>query len=146
MDWIACLEALLELEGCPGLEPALVIDYLEQAAEALEHLHSHDPRSCGDVKPANLILTSLGRIVVVDFGPSSRPPTTCAERAPPATWHPESPRGATDRRIGRLLVRRHRADAAHRRTPTTAADLGRDRTRADPRVERIVRANLATDR
>ena len=37
MDWIegADLEALLELEGRPGLEPALAIDYLEQAAEAL---------------------------------------------------------------------------------------------------------------
>ena len=41
---------------------------------ALEHLHTHDPTVVhGDVKPANLILTSSGRIVLVDFGLSSRP-------------------------------------------------------------------------
>src|SRR5580765_5557389 len=76
MDWIdgMNLEALLELEGRPGLDPVLAVDYLEQAAEALAHLHSHDPPVVlGDVKPANLILTSSGRIVVVDFGLSSTP-------------------------------------------------------------------------
>ena len=60
--------------GPPGLDPALAIGYLEQAAEALEHLHTHDPPVVhGDVKPANLILTSSGRIVLVDFGLSSTP-------------------------------------------------------------------------
>ena len=76
MDWIEGmdLEALLEAEGRPGLDPALAIGYLEQAAEALEHLHAHDPPVVhGDVKPANLILTSSGRIVLVDFGLSSTP-------------------------------------------------------------------------
>jgi WD40 repeat protein/tRNA A-37 threonylcarbamoyl transferase component Bud32 len=76
MDWIegTDLEALLDLEGRRGLDPALVIGYLEQAAEALEHLHTHDPPVVhGDVKPANLILTSSGRIVLVDFGLSSMP-------------------------------------------------------------------------
>lgn len=66
MDWIegADLEALLDREGRPGLEPAVAIGYLEQAAEALEHLHAHDPLVVhGDVKPANLILT-----VRVDHG------------------------------------------------------------------------------
>src|SRR5262245_64658409 len=61
MDWIKGMdiEALLELEGNPGLDPALAIDYLEQAAEALGHLHVHDPPVVhGDVKPANLILAS----------------------------------------------------------------------------------------
>jgi serine/threonine protein kinase len=76
MDWIegTDLEALLEVEGSPGLDPARAIGYLEQAAEALEHLHAHDPPVVhGDVKPANLILTSSGRIVLVDFGLSSTP-------------------------------------------------------------------------
>src|SRR5919197_1360515 len=76
MDWIegTDLEALLDVEGRPGLEPALAIGYLEQAAEALEHLHTHDPPVVhGDVKPANLILTSSGRVVLVDFGLSSTP-------------------------------------------------------------------------
>ena len=76
MDWIegTDLAALLDVEGRPGLEPALAIDYLEQAAEALEHLHGHDPPVVhGDVKPANLILTASGRVVLVDFGLSSTP-------------------------------------------------------------------------
>src|SRR5436309_13909250 len=74
MDWIdgTDLQALLEADG--ALAPALAIDYLEQAAEALMHLHTHDPPVVhGDIKPANLILTSAGRIVLVDFGLSSTP-------------------------------------------------------------------------
>src|SRR4029450_11045844 len=56
--------------------------YLEQAAEALEHLHGHDPAVVhGDVKPANLILTSSGRIVVVAFGMSAPPPGDGLRRA-----------------------------------------------------------------
>src|SRR5919201_1316069 len=45
MDWIdgTDLEALLHVDGRPGLEPALAIGYLEQAAAALAHLHGHDP-------------------------------------------------------------------------------------------------------
>src|SRR4029077_17465163 len=65
MDWIAGrdLEALLEAEGRPGLDPALAIGFLEQAPAALEHLHTHDPPVVhGDVKPANLILTPSGRV------------------------------------------------------------------------------------
>jgi len=76
MDWIdgTDLDRLLRLEGRPGLEPGLAISYLEQAAAALEHLHGHDPPVVhGDVKPANLILTSAGRVVLVDFGLSSMP-------------------------------------------------------------------------
>ena len=76
MDWIegTDLEALLDAEGRPGLDPAVAIGYLGQAAEALEHLHTHDPPVVhGDVKPANVILTSSGRIVLVDFGLSSTP-------------------------------------------------------------------------
>src|SRR5262245_58315086 len=76
MDWIdgTDLEALLRAQGRPGLDPALAIDYLEQAARALEHLHGHDPPVVhGDVKPANLVLAASGRVVLVDFGLSSTP-------------------------------------------------------------------------
>src|SRR5262245_28474445 len=76
MDWIEGrdLAAVLDADGHPGLDPELTIDYLEQAAEALDHLHLHRPTVVhGDVKPANLILTSSGRVALVDFGLSSRP-------------------------------------------------------------------------
>src|SRR5262245_51057035 len=76
MDWIEGrdLDAVLTAEGRPGLDPALVIDYLEQASEALEHLRTHAPPVVhGDVKPANLVLTSAGKVVLVDFGLSSQP-------------------------------------------------------------------------
>ena len=48
MDWIdgTDLEAVLGAEGRPGLDPALAIGYLEQAAEALGHLHGTTRRSC----------------------------------------------------------------------------------------------------
>jgi len=74
MDWIEGLDLdrLLRAEGTPGLAPSTVLRYLAQAAEALTYLHAHDPAVVhGDVKPANLILTSGGRIVLVDFGVAS---------------------------------------------------------------------------
>src|SRR5262244_3715802 len=44
MDWIegSDLETVLDGQGRPGLDPVLAIGYLEQAAEALRHLHAHD--------------------------------------------------------------------------------------------------------
>ena len=58
----------------PGLAPSSVLAYLAQAAEALTHLHSQTPPVIhGDVKPANLILTTGGRVKLVDFGISSAP-------------------------------------------------------------------------
>ena len=98
MDWIegTDLEALLDVDGRPGLDPALTISYLEQAAEALEHLHTHDPRVVhGDVKPANLILTSSGRIVLVDFGLSSTPTDELRRAGTAGYVAPEVAAGAT---------------------------------------------------
>jgi WD40 repeat protein/class 3 adenylate cyclase/energy-coupling factor transporter ATP-binding protein EcfA2 len=74
MDWIegTDLGRLLAEQGAPGLPPSTVLRSLAQAAEALTFLHRHDPPVVhGDVKPANLILTEHGRIVVVDFGIAS---------------------------------------------------------------------------
>jgi WD40 repeat protein/class 3 adenylate cyclase/predicted Ser/Thr protein kinase/energy-coupling factor transporter ATP-binding protein EcfA2 len=74
MDWIegTDLGRLLAEQGTPGLAPSTVLRSLAQAAEALTFLHSHDPPVVhGDVKPANLILTGRGRIVLVDFGIAS---------------------------------------------------------------------------
>ena len=76
MDWVegTDLATLLRDRGRPGLAPSSVFAYLSQAAEALTHLHSQVPPVIhGDVKPANLILTTGGRVKLVDFGISSAP-------------------------------------------------------------------------
>jgi WD40 repeat protein/class 3 adenylate cyclase len=74
MDWIegTDLAGLLAEQGTPGLAPSTVLRALAETAEALTFLHGHDPPVVhGDVKPANLVLTERGRIVVVDFGIAS---------------------------------------------------------------------------
>jgi WD40 repeat protein/class 3 adenylate cyclase/energy-coupling factor transporter ATP-binding protein EcfA2 len=74
MDWIegTDLGRLLAEQGTPGLPSSTVLRALAQTAEALTFLHAHDPPVIhGDLKPANLILTEQGRIVVVDFGLAS---------------------------------------------------------------------------
>jgi hypothetical protein len=71
MDWIEGrnLRQVLSAEGTPGLPPERVVDYVRQAGEAVDHLHAHDPPVVHqDLKPSNFILTSGGRIVLVDFG------------------------------------------------------------------------------
>ena len=138
---------MLADEGRPGLDPALAIGYLEQAAEALDTSTRHDPPVVhGDVKPANLILTSSGRIVLVDFGSvldSDRRP----RRAGTAGYvAPEVAAGEAHARVGRLLARRDGPHAADRRALRPGAtELGRARARRIPALERIVRPNLATD-
>jgi len=71
MDWIEGrnLRQVLSAEGTPGLPPERVLDYLKQAGEAVDHLHAHDPPVMHqDLKPSNFVLTSEGRVVLVDFG------------------------------------------------------------------------------
>jgi WD40 repeat protein len=74
MDWVdgVDLGAVLAEHGQPGLPPSTVLRWLAPVAEALTHLHTTDPPVVhGDVKPANLVLTPTGRVVLVDFGVSS---------------------------------------------------------------------------
>jgi WD40 repeat protein/class 3 adenylate cyclase len=76
MDWIegTDLAKLVRARGHPGLAPSSVFRWLADAASALTHLHTLErPVVHGDVKPANLVLTSGGRVVLVDFGLSSAP-------------------------------------------------------------------------
>lgn len=76
MDWIdgIDLSRLVRARGRPGLAAASVLRWLADAASALTHLHTLDPPVVhGDVKPANLVLTSGGRVVLVDLGLSSLP-------------------------------------------------------------------------
>lgn len=63
------LQQLLREQGTPGLPVETVAAYLEPIAEALDHVHAqHPPVIHQDVKPANMILTPEGRVVLVDFG------------------------------------------------------------------------------
>ena len=74
LDWIdgIDLDRVLRDQGNPGLPVSTVLRWMADASAALSHLHASDPVIVhGDVKPANLLLTREGRIVVVDFGVSS---------------------------------------------------------------------------
>ena len=74
MDWVegTDLGALLLETGDPGLPVSSVLAWLNQAAAGIDHLHGQGIVH-GDVKPANLVLTPEGRVVLVDFGISRRP-------------------------------------------------------------------------
>ena len=65
------LRQVLDESGDPGLPLRTVVAWLDQAAEAIGHLHAQGVVH-GDVKPANLVLTPDGRIVLVDFGIARR--------------------------------------------------------------------------
>ena len=145
MDWIEGrdLDALLTAEGRPGLEPTLAIDYLAQAAEALEHLHTHDPPVVhGDVKPANLILTASGRVVLVDFGLSSSP-TDDPRRAGTAGFvAPEVAAGARPTPAADVYSLAATAVALLTGGVPRWGAIEAERVAA---LERIVRRSLATD-
>jgi WD40 repeat protein/tRNA A-37 threonylcarbamoyl transferase component Bud32 len=148
MDWIegTDLEALLAVEGRPGLDPAPALDYLEQASEALMHLHTQDPPVVhGDVKPANLILTSTGRIVLVDFGLSSKP-TDDLRRAGTAGYvAPEVAAGEKQTAASDVYSLAATAVALLTGAPTSggAPSWGSVARERIPALERIVRPNLA---
>jgi WD40 repeat protein/tRNA A-37 threonylcarbamoyl transferase component Bud32 len=150
MDWIEGrdLQAELDSEGHQGLDPALAIGYLEQAAEALEHLHTHDPRVVhGDVKPANLILTSSDRIVLVDFGLSSRPNDDprragTAGYVAPEVAAGERPTPASDVYSFAATAVALLTGGAPSGTRPTWSGIEPERI---PALERILRPNLAAD-
>ena len=75
MDWVegTTLADVLAEAGGAGLPLDDVVHYLAQVAEALDHLHRHEPPVVhGDVKPANVIVTPERQAVLVDFGISHR--------------------------------------------------------------------------
>jgi predicted ATPase len=96
MDWVAGtdLGQVLADTGDPGLGLGSVVDWLGQAADALGHLHAQGVVH-GDVKPANLVLTPGGRILLVDFGVSRRHGDLIGEnRGSPGYSAPELHTGA----------------------------------------------------
>lgn len=97
MDWIegSDLGRLLAEQGDPGLPVSVVVGWLGQMAESLDHLHTQpDPVVHGDVKPSNAILTPEGRVVLVDFGMSSRS-EQAARGGTPTFRAPELAKGGT---------------------------------------------------
>ena len=150
MDWIdgADLEEVLARDGVPGIAPELAIDYLEQAAAALEHLHTHDPPVVhGDVKPANLILTAAGRIVLVDFGLSSMPADDTRRAGTAGYVAPEVAAGARPTPAADVYSLAATAVAllTGAAPATGTASWSAVEPERIPALERIVRANLATD-
>jgi eukaryotic-like serine/threonine-protein kinase len=70
MEYVAggSLEDVLRREGAQP--PPRVLEWLEQAAQALDHAHGRGVVH-RDVKPANLLIGSDGRVRVADFGVAS---------------------------------------------------------------------------
>nr|MDQ3642181.1 serine/threonine-protein kinase [Actinomycetota bacterium] len=74
MDWIdgVDLSRLLGEAGPAGLAFQRLLGYLTQVADAVDHLHRHDPPIVHkDLKPANIVIDASGRAVLVDFGIST---------------------------------------------------------------------------
>src|SRR2546430_1221477 len=133
MDWIEGqnLRQVLSAEGTPGLSPEQVLDYVRQAGEAVDHLHAHDPPVLHqDLKPANLIRTSGGRIVLVDFGicsPARAGPGGGGAGAPPGRPPPGPPAEGPGRRRPSQALPARSPPPPPGPSPATAP-LGRRRT------------------
>jgi WD40 repeat protein/class 3 adenylate cyclase/tRNA A-37 threonylcarbamoyl transferase component Bud32 len=107
MDWVdgTDLARLLQDRGRPGLAPSSVLAYLSDAAEALTHLHAQSPPVIhGDVKPGNLILTTGGRVKLVDFGVSSAPNALRRRSGTPGYRAPELAAGGPPSRAGDIFA------------------------------------------
>ena len=136
MDWIEGrdLQVLLDLQDRPGLDPALVIGYLEQAAEALEHFHTHDPPVVhGDVKPANPSSPPPAESSSSTSACRPRPPTTCAGPGPRLRGARGRRGSETDGGIRRVLVGRHRRRCSPARHPRWARRAGARSSRSASR-------------
>lgn len=63
------LFSILEREGKPGLPQEKVLEWSKEVLKVLDYLHSQTPPVLyRDMKPANIMLGTDGRIFLVDFG------------------------------------------------------------------------------
>ncbi|HEX3976093.1 MAG TPA: protein kinase, partial [Solirubrobacteraceae bacterium] len=150
MDWVdgTDLARLLQDRGRPGLAPSSVLAYLSDAAEAVTHLHSQNPPVIhGDVKPGNLILTTGGRVKLVDFGVSSAPNALHRRSGTPGYRAPELAAGGPPSRAGDIFALAATAFALL--TGSAPAGVlptweGIDAEQAD-QLEAALRMGMATD-
>ncbi len=150
LDWIegTDLAKLLRANGRPGLAPSSVIGWLADAAAALTHLHTLDPPVVhGDVKPANLVLTAGGRVVLVDFGLSSSPDSLRRRHGTVGFAAPELAAGEPPSRASDIYSLAATAFALLTGAPPSG--VRPDWEGIDPlqavRLEEAIRAGLATD-
>lgn len=106
MEWVEGRSLARLLETQPdGLDAEVAMKYLVQAADALDHLHSHEPPVLHlDVKPSNFVVTSDGRLVLVDFGTARR--LSAAQqphKATPGYMAPELASGAAPTRAADIF-------------------------------------------
>src|SRR5918997_5009551 len=150
MDWVegTDLATLLAENGRPGLASSSVLAYLAQAAEALTHLHSQSPPVIhGDVKPGNLILTTGGRIKLVDFGLSSAPKVPRVRAGTPGYRAPELAVGAAPSRASDVYALAATAFALLTGSAPAGGPPGRggfDAEQAE-QLEAAIRLGMATD-
>jgi WD40 repeat protein/class 3 adenylate cyclase len=150
IDWVdgVDLDRVLHTRGRPGLAPSRVVTWLAEAAAALTHLHGQDPPVIhGDVKPANLVLTRGGHIVLVDFGLSAAPGSTPSSLGTRGFSAPELVTGASPARASDVYALAATAFALLTGTPPTGIAPtweGIDREQAAA-LELAIRAGLATD-
>ena len=151
MDWVdgVDLDRLLRERGSPGLAPTTVLRHLAHVAQALTHLHNHDPVVVhGDVKPANMILTGRGRIVLVDFGLAGSGANRANRRGTPGFVAPEVAAGSAPSRASDVYSLAMTAFAlltgeAHAGgSPQWPATIDTDRARV---FERAIRLGTVSD-
>ena len=72
MDYIVggSLQDILNWRG-GALPEAQALDYIRQAADALQYVHGHN-RLHLDLKPGNIMVDCNGRVVLIDFGASKQ--------------------------------------------------------------------------
>ena len=125
-----------------------MLRWLADAALALTHLHTQArPVVHGDVKPANLVLTTGGRVVVVDFGLSSAPDSPRRRGGTVGYAAPELAAGAPPSRASDIYSLAATAFALLTGEPPSGvrpAWDGLDPAQAAD-LEEAIRAGLATD-
>jgi serine/threonine protein kinase len=102
MDYIEGqnLDLITQQQG--ALPEGTVLGWMYQVLDAVEYLHANRVVH-RDIKPENIIITPLGKAVLVDFGiakqlVTGRPTLSGARAATPGYAAPEQYRGGTDQR------------------------------------------------